>query len=276
MYSVYYRDWGAEKLAQAQAAGRAIHRQLCCRSQFKFKCYSCGENINRGDKITQTHDTSDGMTLRFRGGDATDGLTADQTCFYQPSTGSKRWVCVGCQPCFWYRSENHRHELASRLLGVWTEWGAKLEAEYQDWYVQTGGDLPGFINVMGYPQEKYMSDRIVNAVTKFQALWRGYIYKMALPYALEQRKKRGAEEGAGSRLYFQVGDEGEILFDEGSPEQMVDRFRVVRSWMCSQGGGVNYVVYFRSDDTYLNFTRHRLMVLTRWCEAYKRRTSNLE
>jgi len=215
------------------------------------------------------------MTLRFRGGDATDGLTADQTCFYQPSTGSKRWVCVGCQPCFWYRSENHRHELASRLLGVWTEWGAKLETEYQDWYVQTGGDLPGFINVMGYPQEKYMSDRIVNAVTKFQALWRGYIYKMALPYALEQRKKRGAEEGAGSRLCFQVGDEGEILFDEGSPEQMVDRFRVVRSWMCSQGG-VNYVVHFRSDDTYLNFTRHRLMVLTRWCEAYKRRTSNLE
>jgi len=48
----YYRDWGAEKLAQAEAASRAISRHTCCKSQFKFKCFSCGEHVQRGDLIT--------------------------------------------------------------------------------------------------------------------------------------------------------------------------------------------------------------------------------
>ena len=42
-----------------------------------------------------------------------------------------------------------------------------------------------------------MSQNVNAMATKIQALWRGYIYKMALPHALDQRKKRCAKEGQG-------------------------------------------------------------------------------
>merc|ERR1712196_399045 len=45
--------------------------------------------------------------------------------------------------------------------------------------------------VKGYPEEKLMFDRIVHAVKRFQALWRGYIYKKAYPIA--RRQARAAE-----------------------------------------------------------------------------------
>jgi hypothetical protein len=40
----------------------------------------------------------------------------------------------------------------------------------------------------GYPQEKWMKERVIAGVTKFQALWRGYLYKTAYPWALRQKK----------------------------------------------------------------------------------------
>ena len=36
----------------ADAADRAMQRHACSKSQFNFKCFSCGGMINRGDKIT--------------------------------------------------------------------------------------------------------------------------------------------------------------------------------------------------------------------------------
>ena len=230
----YYRDWGAEKLAQAEAAGRAISRQTCCKSQFKFKCFSCGEHVQRGDLITMCHDTSDGMTLRSRGGDATDGLAAGQTCFYQPSSGTKRWVHIGCQPCHWHRSENYPPE----LVGIWTDWGAKLETEYQDWYVQMGGLMPDFIAVTGYPPEKFMSDRIINAVTKFQALWRGYIYKQAYPIALRAKKATEAINLADAERHrrdaprFQEGDKVECPFDMHTAKESIHNGYIAKAiWL---------------------------------------------
>ena len=42
---------GREQVLKAVAAAqRAMERHACCKSQFKFKCFSCGEMINRGDR----------------------------------------------------------------------------------------------------------------------------------------------------------------------------------------------------------------------------------
>ena len=75
------------------------------------------------------------------------------------------------------------------LRVVPTEWGCKIDREFEDWTSGPGGCAwkgdheSYFLSVKGYPKEKFMKDRIVNAVTRFQALWRGYIYKKAYPIA---------------------------------------------------------------------------------------------
>ena len=80
------RDFALKAVA---AAERAMERHECCKSQFKFKCFSCGEFINRGDKITKcTAPCWDGMRLRFRGADARNGLTMEETAFYMAETGT--------------------------------------------------------------------------------------------------------------------------------------------------------------------------------------------
>ena len=195
MSSPYYKDWSLTKVEAARAASRAMKRDVCCKSQFKFKCYSCGENIQRGDMITKCHDTTNGMTLRFRGGDTSDGLPQEETCFYQPTTGPRRWVHIGCNPCFWHNVEG----FTPGLVGIWTDWAAKIQQEFDDDYSLNGHrTLEEFLEMRGYPQEKYQSDRVKAGITKFQALWRGYIYKMALPLALEQRKELGAPSDSES------------------------------------------------------------------------------
>ena len=47
------------------AAQRAMERHVCSKSQFKFKCFSCGKMIHRGDKITRCMKATTGMTLRI-------------------------------------------------------------------------------------------------------------------------------------------------------------------------------------------------------------------
>jgi hypothetical protein len=179
-------------LKASGAAARAMQRSVCCKSQFKFKCFSCGEMIHRGDKITMAHG-GEGMTLRFRGSDSRCGLAEGETCFYQPSTGSKRWVHIGCNPCLWYNAEGFTPE----LIGVWTEWAAKIQNEFEDDYALNGRwDMEDFLKRRGYPQEKYQSDRVKAGVTKFQALWRGH-FAMAHPWALKQ--KRTTEAAMGPR-----------------------------------------------------------------------------
>ena len=89
-------------LKASDAAMRAMERHECCKSHFKFMCFSCGEMINRGDKITKcTASRNDGMRLRFRGADARNGLTDEETAFYLAETGTRTWVHIGCNPVFW-------------------------------------------------------------------------------------------------------------------------------------------------------------------------------
>ena len=181
-----------QALLAAAAAERAMKRQECCKSQFKFKCFSCGEMINRGDKITKcTAPCWDGMRLRFRGADARNGLKQGEVAFYLAETGTRTWVHIECIPCYWdsLPEGNPEYSLPA-LRSAHTDWGCKISYEFDEWRQRTNHyDMEEFLEKHGYPQDKWMKDRIVRAVTRFQAIWRGYLYKRALPLALTQRKR---------------------------------------------------------------------------------------
>lgn len=173
----------------SNASRRSMERMVCCKSQFKFKCFSCGEWVNRGDKITVCHNTTGGMTLRQRGaGGPTSRLTWEESAFYQPTTGTKRWVHAGCNPCSW--SQEHGDTRSPSLVGIWTEWSAKIKDEFDEDYVKYGHwDMEDFLEHRMYPRERFMKKRIIKGVIKFQNLWRSYIYKKAL--AIEQQDDEG-------------------------------------------------------------------------------------
>ena len=178
-------------LKACDAAERAMGRHECCKSQFKFKCFSCGEFINRGDKITKcTAPCWDGMRLRFRGADARNGLTMEETTFYLAETGTRTWVHIGCNPCYWDSLPEDNPEYSPPALrSAYTGWGSKICYEFGEWRQLTNHyDMEEFLEKHGYPQEKWMKDRITHSVTRFQAIWRGYLYKKAYPSALAQRR----------------------------------------------------------------------------------------
>lgn len=104
------------------------------------------------------------------------------------------WVHPGCIPCYWDQGlDVHGNRLTHpRLRPIPTEWGVKVYGEWEEW---VGGDenwelmgVPYYCMVKGYPKEKLMFDRIVHAVKRFQAIWRGYLYKKAYPLALSAAK----------------------------------------------------------------------------------------
>ena len=182
-------------LKAVAAARRAMERHECSKSQFKFKCFSCGEMINRGDKITRCIKADAGMTLRYRGAGAECGLTMAESTFYQAETGKNMWVHIGCNPCYWDKGfDNGDESSPPGLRGVPTEWGCKVDREFEDWTSGPGGEVwinnvDLFLKIKGYPKEKSMRARIIQAVTRFQAIWRGYLYKKAFSIALQQQRE---------------------------------------------------------------------------------------
>jgi hypothetical protein len=186
-----------QALVAAAAAERAMERHACCKSQFKFKCFSCGEYINRGDKITKcTAPCWDGMRLRFRGADARNGLKQGEVAFYLAETGTRTWVHIGCNPCYWDSLPEDSNEYSPPALRpVHTDWNSKVWWEFEDraekyeaWCIM---GISYYCMAKGYPwrNRKFMKDRIIHSVTRFQALWRGYLYKKAYPLALAQKKR---------------------------------------------------------------------------------------
>lgn len=185
-----------QALKAVAAAERAMERHACSKSQFKFKCFSCGKMIHRGDKITRCIKADAGMTLRYRGAGGGCGLTMAETTFYQGESGKDMWVHIGCIPCYWDSLPEDCNEYSRpKLHPIPTEWGVKVYGEWEEWtnaddswggLPQGAMGVPYFCMVKGYPKEKFMRDRIVHAVTRFQAIWRGYIYKKAYPEALLQ------------------------------------------------------------------------------------------
>ena len=260
-----------EQVLKAVAATqRVMKRQVCCKSQFKFMCFSCGEFINRGDKITRCIKKTTGMTLRYRRAGGECGLTMDETAFYQANTGKNMWVHIGCQPCYWDKGfDNGDESSPPGLRVVPTEWGCKIDREFEDWTSGPGGEswlimgVPYFLKVKGYPKEKSMKDRIIQAVTRFQALWRGYIYKKAYPIALQQHRKL-------LRTSPQIGEHTEILFNANERTESLYSGEVIEV----QYRGIQDTkikVKFHYDGEVRKYTGKKFNLLKREGEQHKRK-----
>ena len=286
-------------LKAAAATERAMERHACCKSQFKFKCFSCGEFINRGDNITRCIRAASGMKLRYRGADADHGLTMEETIFYQGETGKNLWVHTGCIGCFWDQGLDEDGNRLTRpaLRPITTEWGVKVYGEFEEWANadDSWGDVslramgvPYFCMVKGYPKEKFMRDRIVHAVTRFQALWRGYIYKKAYPIArLDAIATRVINEAGRATLSTRprctqnarkrnqflkqnsIGAHVEILFDENHPSVAVYSGEVIKIQGLPEIDGLYFWVKYHHDREVRRYHWRKLKHLKLQCEKFK-------
>ena len=264
-------------LKAVAATHRAMERHVCSKSQFKFKCFSCGKMIHRGDKITRCVKQSTGMTLRYRGAGAECGLTMAETTFYQAESGKDMWVHIGCNPCYWDKGfDNGDESSPPGLRVVPTEWGCKIDREFEDWISGPGGCAwkgdheSYFLSVKGYPKEKSMRARIFNAVTRFQALWRGYLYKKAYPEALKQTK---ADLNKRVRNGFlqnnSLGGHVEILFDERRKSAAIYSAEIIKIQGLPEIDGLYYWVKFHHDDEVRRYHWKKLLHLKVECDGFK-------
>ncbi len=285
-----------QALKATAAAERAMKRHACCKSQFKFKCFSCGEFINRGDKITRCNRATTGMKLRYRGADADHGLTMDETVFYQGTTGENMWVHIGCIPCYWDSLPEDSNEYSRpSLRPICTDWGVKVYGEWEEWanddepwsIIELGlppPDVPYFCKIKGYPKEKFMRDRIIHNVTRFQALWRGYIYKQAYPTALAQYKTACRRQvlrylfdniiKLPSDCMFnwvhemKVGDHGEILMDYKKKKEAIFSCEIIKKEL--NGGDNAYIlVKYHHDGEVRRYYWRRYIDLIHECKDFK-------
>ena len=270
-----------QALKAAAAASRAMTRHVCCKSQFKFRCFSCGEMVNRGDKITMCMGgSSTGMKLRYRGGDCQNGLTMAETAFYQAETGKNKWVHIGCNPCYWDKGFDNGDESSPPSLRVVpTEWGCKIDREWEDWTSGPGGqvwinNVDLFLKIKGYPEEKSMKKRIVHTVTRFQAIWRGYINKKAYLIAVQQQREQRAR--ARYALYQEmrrntpdVGDHVELLFNKGQPCEAIYSGEVYETQY--RGDWVKIKIKYHHDGEVRKYTGKKFKLLKKECEEHKKK-----
>lgn len=266
------RDFALKATA---AAERAMERHACCKSQFKFKCFSCGGMIHRGDKITRCIKATTGMKLRYRGADADRGLTMDETIFYQAETGKNMWVHVGCIPCYWDSLPEDSNEYSRpSLRPICTGWGVKVYGEFEEWCDSQHIDHDHFCLMKGYPKEKFMRDRIIHNVTRFQALWRGYIYKNAYPIALHQHREQRVRLFVRYQKWLstspQVGDHIEVLFNANERTESLYSGEIIevqyRGWMDTK-----ITVKFHYDGEVRKYTGEKFNLLKREGEEHKRK-----
>lgn len=265
-------------LKAVAAAHRAMDRHACCKSQFKFKCFSCGEMINRGDKITRCMKATTGMTLRYRGAGGECGLTMAETTFYQAESGKDMWVHIGCNPCYWDKGfDNGDESSPPGLRVVPTEWGCKIDREFEDWTSGPGGEawlmmgVSYFLKVKGYPKEKSMRARIFNAVTRFQALWRGYIYKKAYSIACLDAIESDLNVRVRSGFLQNNSIEGhaEILFDERRTSAAIYSAEIIKIQGLPEIDGLYYWVKFHHDDEVRRYHWKKLLHLKVECDDFK-------
>lgn len=274
MYTTKTAD--REQVLKAVAAThRAMERHACSKSQFKFKCFSCGEMINRGDNITLCMKETTGMTLRYRGAGGECGLTMGETAFYQGESGKNLWVHIGCNPCYWDSLPEQSNEYSTpSLRGIPTGWGDRIARELEEWTSEPGDEawfimgMPYFCRVKGYPKEKFMKDRIIHAITRFQALWRGYIYKKTYPIALQQRARSHYQELL--RTSPQVGDHTEILFNANERTESLYSGKVIEvQYRGSMSTKIK--VKFHYDGEVRKYTGEKFNLLKREGEQHKKK-----
>ena len=296
-------------LKAVAATHRAMERHVCSKSQFKFKCFSCGKMIHRGDKITRCIKSDAGMSLRYRGAGAECGLTMAETTFYQAESGKDMWVHIGCNPCYWDKGFDNGDESSPPALRVVpTEWGCKIDREFDDWISGPGGCAwkgdheSYFLSVKGYPKEKSMRARIIHAVTLFQALWRGYIYKKAYPIArldaiatkvfndaglatlcgeevpdlITKRQRFAAVEADLNRKvrngFLQnnsIGGHVEILFDQRKTSAAIYSAEIIKIQGLPEIDGLYYWVKFHHDDEVRRYHWKKLLHLKVECDGFK-------
>jgi hypothetical protein len=280
-----------QALKAVAAAQRAMERHMCSKSQFKFKCFSCGEMIHRGDKITRCIKADAGMTLRYRGAGGECGLTMAETAFYQAETGKDMWVHIGCIPCYWDSLPEDCNEYSRpKLRPIPTDWGVKV---YGEWEKLAADDeawermgVPYFCMVKGYPMEKFMRDRIIHAVTRFQALWRGYIYKKAYLIALQQQREQRIEDercvmtpltagdiamahALAEQKFLRetnVGHRFGILFNRGEKSEALYSGEIMS--MCGEANGLVVYVRFHYDDERRKYHWKKFASLTFECKKF--------
>ena len=263
-------------LKAVAAARRAMERHECSKSQFKFKCFSCGKMIHRGDKITRCVKETTGMTLRFRGAGGECGLTLAESAFYEAQTGKDMWVHIGCNPCYWDEGFDNGDEYSPPgLRGVPTEWGCKIDREFEDWTSGPGGCAwkgdheSYFLSVKGYPKEKSMKKRIVHGVTRFQALWRGYLYKKAYPEALKQAADLNKRVRNGFLQNNSLGGHVEILFDERRKTAAIYSAEIIKIQGLPEIDGLYYWVKFHHDEEVRRYHWKKLLHLKAECDGFK-------
>lgn len=267
-----------QALKAVAATRRAMKRHECSKSQFKFQCFSCGEMINRGDKITRCITASGGMSLRFRGADMQNGLTMAETAFYQAETGKGMWVHIGCNPCYWDSLPEDSNEYSPPALrGIPTAWGSKTDMEFEEWCRSLPQyafrSFPLFCQLKGYPKEmKWMRDRIIHNVTRFQALWRGYIYKKAYPIARqrEQRVRLFVRYQKWLSTSPQVGDHIEVLFNANERTESLYSGEIIE---VQYRGGMDtkITVKFHYDGEVRKYTGEKFNLLKREGKEHKRK-----
>ena len=267
-----------EQVLKAVAAThRAMERHTCSKSQFKFKCFSCGKMIHRGDKITRCIKADAGMSLRYRGAGAECGLTMAETTFYQAESGKDMWVHIGCNPCYWDKGFDNGDEYSPPALrAIPTEWGSKISCEFDEWISGPGGCAwkgdheSYFLSVKGYPKEKSMKKRIVHGVTRFQALWRGYLYKKAYPEALKQAKANlNKRVRSGFLQNNSLGGHVEILFDERKKSAAIYSAEIIKIQGLPEIDGLYYWVKFHHDDEVRRYHWKKLLHLKVECDGFK-------
>ena len=115
-----------------------------------------------------------------------------------------------------------------------------------------------------------MRARIFNAVTRFQALWRGYLYKKAYPEALKQSK---ADLNKRVRNGFlqnnSIGGHVEILFDERRKSAAIYSAEIIKIQGLPEIDGLYYWVKFQHDGEVRRYHWKKLLHLKVECDDFK-------
>lgn len=245
-----------QALKAAAAANRAMERYSCCKSQFKFRCFSCGEMINRGEKITRCmRGSPTGMVLRYRGGDSSNGLSMRETAFYQGESGPNMWVHLGCKPCYWDSLPRDCNEYSPpSLRPITTEWGIRMRDRF--------------------PERTSMRDRIIHAITRIQAIWRG---SKALKRIEDERcvmtPLTAGDIAMADALAEQkflretnVGHRFGILFNRGEMSEALYSGEIMS--MCGEANGLEVYVRFHHDCERRKYHWKKFASLTFECNKF--------
>ena len=119
-----------------------------------------------------------------------------------------------------------------------------------------------------------MRDRIIRNVTRFQALWRGHIYKKAYPIALQQHREQRERVRYAHYLELlrtspQVGDHIEVLFNANEPTESLYSGEVIEVQYRYLDTKIK--VKFHYDGEVRKYTGEKFNLLKREGEEHKRK-----